>query len=131
MIGGRVAAVLAAVAVLGACAETRVAPAETTAAPAETSTTLPTGTTAELLDRLIAETSGLSELVVEGDGEDEALARLEALWAAARPGVEADRPELLEQFEEAMDYARRAVERRRPADADKAAQNLRTLTDAL
>lgn len=131
MIARSLAAGAVALALLGACAETTVDPVETTAPPVATSTTLPTGTTAELLDRLIAETGALSELVVEGDGEDDALARIEALWTAAQPGVEEARPDLLEQFEDAMGYARRAVERRRPADADKAAQNLRTLTNAL
>jgi len=123
--------VLAVAALLGACAETTVDTTDATAVVVDSSSTLPTGTTAELLERLITETSGLSELVVEGEGEVEALAGIEALWVVARPGVEESRPDLLDQFEDAMGYARRAVERRRPADADKAAQNLRTLTDAL
>jgi hypothetical protein len=125
------AAALAALALLGACAETTVDTTDTTDVVVDSSSTVPTGTTAELLERLITETSGLSELVVEGEGEIVALASIEALWAAARPGVEEERPELLDQFDDAMAYARRAVERRRPADADKAAQNLRTLTNAL
>ncbi|MFV0307396.1 MAG: hypothetical protein ACK5OX_06610 [Desertimonas sp.] len=122
---------LVALVALGACAETTV---DTTRATVEvdgsvppTSTTEPTGTTAELLDRLIDETTALSERVVEDDGETEALARIEALWVAVEPDIEAERPDLLDEFDGAMDYARRAVERRRPADADKASRNLRSL----
>lgn len=116
---------------LGACAETTVDTTEDTteidASTPSTSTTIPVGTTDELLTRLVDETTALSERIVENEGQVEALARIEALWAAVAPDIEADHPDLLDEFESAMDYARRAVERRRPADADKASRNLRSL----
>ncbi len=83
-----------------------------------------------LLDRLLGEVAALSERVVENEGDDDALARIEALWAVAGPEVEADRPELAPDFGAALELVRRSVERRRPADADKATNNLRMLIEA-
>ena len=124
----RVAGALCFVA-LGACAETTVDPVDTTAATA-TSTTTPSGTPEVLLARLLAEVSALSEHVVENEGDDAALARIEALWAVAGPEVGATHPELAPDFGAALELVRRSVARRRPADADKAANNLRTLIEA-
>lgn len=116
--------------VLVACSPTTLDTAPTVATVVA-GTTVPSGTTAELLDRLLDEASALSERVVENEGDEAAGARIEALWTAVRPDIEAARPDLLAQFDAAVDYARRAVDRRRPADADKAASNLRTLTAEL
>ena len=74
--------------------------------------------------------SALSERVVENDGDDAALARIEALWAVAAPQIEEAHPDLAPDFGAALALVRRSVERRRPADADKAANNLRTLIEA-
>lgn len=106
------------------CAATTVDPVDTAPTSDATTATLPAG---EPLTALQTEVNQLSERVVDHDGDDESLARIEQYWAAAKPDVEAARPDLVEQFEDAVDYARRAVERRRPADADKAANNLRVL----
>ncbi len=120
--------------VLGACAPTTVDTVDTvdtTPASTSTTTTLPSGTFDELLDRLLTEVGGLSERVVENEGDDASLARAEALWSAAQAGVEAEREDLLPDFAAAMALVRRSVERRRPADADKAANNLRMLIEAV
>jgi len=111
--------------VLVGCSPTTLDTAESTV-PAAAST-VPGGSTDELLGRLVAEAAALSERIVENEGDEAALARIEVLWTAVRPDVESARPDLLAQFEAAVDYARRAVERRRPADGDKSAANLRTL----
>jgi len=121
-------AALAAAAVAG-CAQTTIdtaatAPPSSTGAP----TTLAlSGGAAALLPRLDRELAALSERIVENDGDDDALVRVDALWAAARPDVEAARPELLAGFDGVIRLATTAVERRRPADADKARLNLTTL----
>ena len=47
-----------------------------------------------------------------------------------RPDVERQHPELLASFDAAIAHVQRSVERRRPADADKAAKNLDTLIAA-
>ncbi len=118
--------------VLAACGTTTVDTVDTTPGSASTTTsTLPTGSVEQLLDRLLTEVGGLSERVVANDGDDEALARVEALWSAAEAGVEAERDDLLPDFAAAMQLVRRSVERRRPADADKAANNLRVLIQAV
>ncbi len=55
------------------------------------------------------------------------MARIEALWALIRPAVDTERPELLGAFDTVIDLVRSSVERRRPADADKADKNLAVL----
>ena len=79
---------------------------------------------------LAAETAALSATLIDNEGETEALARIEELWGGLRPEVARERPELLDGFEAVIGLARRAVERRRPADADKAHKNLLTLIAA-
>ena len=91
----------------------------------------PAGTTAELLAQLAAETGGAR---ATGSSTTTASARR---WPAsrrcgrwsARPST-TERPELLEGFDTVIDLVRRSVERRRPADADKAHKNLLTLIAA-
>lgn len=97
-----------------------------------TTTFVATGTTAELLDRLLADASALSEAVIDGEGHTELVARVDALWEAARPGIEElASGRLVRQFDDAIAMLHTAAERRRPADADKAAINLRTLIASL
>jgi hypothetical protein len=108
-------------------------PVDSVAAPPSgppTTTTLPHGTLEDLLARLVGEVEMLSERVVENQGDSEALARIEALWLVVSDDVERDRPDLRPDFAAAMGLARRSVERRRPADADKAANNLQALIHA-
>jgi hypothetical protein len=115
------------------CPQTTVDPSVTTQSPADTTTTtvfVASGTTAELLAALLARSQHLSDLIVDDDGQEEALARIEQIWAAVSDDIEATRPELVPGFETAIDLLRTGVERRRPADADKAYNNLRTLVAA-
>lgn len=119
---------------LGGCSTT-VDPDVTTLAPgATTSTTVfvATGSSAELLDQLLTEATGLSEAIVENEGQRDIVARIDALWDAARPGVEdlvSDSAVL--EFDRAIAMMRNAVEVRRPADADKALNNLRNLVASI
>jgi hypothetical protein len=100
----------------------------TTNAPASSTTVFaPTGTPAELLASIAARIDGLSEQLVDGEGQREALARIQAEWAVVRPTIEADKPALLAGFDAVLAQVQRAVDRRRPADADKAAKNLAVL----
>ena len=88
------------------------------------------GTALELLPQLGVEMSRLSSLISEDGDEDKAtVARIIAIWTAAQPEVEATRPDLLENFQTTVDMATSAVERNRPADADKAFSNLTRLID--
>ncbi len=92
--------------------------------------TLPiTGSAAELLPEMATEMSRLGSQIVENDGDEETLARIERLWAAARSEVEASRPELLGGINTTVEMSKTAVERVRPADADKAFRLLTDLVD--
>jgi hypothetical protein len=103
-----------------------------TVPPSAATTTVfaPTGTPAQLLHQLLTESDHLSDLIVDNHGQQDALARIMTLWAAARPDVEARRPQLIPGFQSAIDLLETGVDRRRPADADKATNNLRTLITA-
>jgi hypothetical protein len=129
---GRALAIAGPVLVSASCSETTVDPGITVPPSIEPTTTVfaPAGTTAELLDELVAESGRLSDLIVENVGQRAALARIETLWALVRADVEAERADLLPGFESAIGLLRTGVERRRPADADKAHNNLRTLAAA-
>lgn len=95
-----------------------------------TTTIVYAGTALELLPELGVEMSRLSSQVSEdGDDDKATLARIVAIWAVARPDVEATRPDLTESFQTTVDMATSAVERNRPADADKAFSNLTRLID--
>jgi hypothetical protein len=86
-----------------------------------TTTTLPSGTTDELLAQLTTTMGTLSQLIIDGGrGDGDALAHIDAVWAAARPQVAAEHPQLVSGFDTTVEMATIAVERTRPADADKA-----------
>jgi hypothetical protein len=89
------------------------------------------GTTAELFDQLVAEAGGLSEAIVSNHGQRTIVRRIDTLWAAARPAVEDESPDSLTQFDRTIALMHTGVDRRRPADADKAYNNLVALLAAL
>ena len=117
---------------LTACAETTVDTSLTAPPTADVTTSVfaPSGTTAEMLDELVGESGRLSDLIIANDGEVEALARIETLWSLVGDEVAAERPDLVPGFDSAIGLLRTGVERRRPADADKAYNNLRALAAA-
>ena len=115
--------------VLSACGATVYDESAASSTMAATTTTLPTGTAAELLPRLVAAMSNLSILIgpvpddLRPDGDKrQQLAEIEALWDAVEREVTADDPESAETLTRMVDLARQAVEKNRPADADKAAK---------
>ena len=118
--------------VLGGCA-TEVDPeiaAQSTGVPSTTEF-VAVGTTAELFDQLVAEAGGLSEAIVANHGQRTIVGRIDTLWAAARPAVEDEAPDSLVEFERTIALMHTGVDRRRPADADKAYTNLVILLAAL
>ena len=79
-------------ALLGACAtevDPELASPEAGASAAPTTEFVATGSTAELLDELLSEAGSLSEAIVDNDGQHVIVARIDVIWEAARPGVEA------------------------------------------
>ncbi len=93
-------------------------------------TTVPVaGSATELLPELGVEMSRLSAQIA-GDGDEAAtLARIEAIWTAIEPEVDATRPELVGGLLTTVELAASAVNRKRPADADKAFSLLTDLID--
>jgi hypothetical protein len=117
---------------LGACSTT-IDPTVTTLPAGGTTTTVfvATGTTSELLDQLVETATGLSEAIVDNEGQRDIMARIDTLWEAVRPGVEDAVPDTILEFDRAIALMHNGVDRRRPADADKALNNFRNLVAAL
>jgi hypothetical protein len=115
---------------LGACATTYDASVATVADATTTTSTLPTGTTPELLRQLVTEANGLSGLMATGGDAADQAARIAQLWAASRTEVGATRPDLLADFLANVAKCGTAVQFKRAADADKAAKNLTILVKA-
>jgi hypothetical protein len=110
--------------------DSTIQPGDTVGTALPTTTLLIEGSTSELLVQMATEMSRLSAQVAEdGDAETVTLANIVAIWAAAEPQVEATRPELVDGFDTTVVMATSAVERKRPADADKAFSLLTDLVD--
>jgi hypothetical protein len=88
-----------------------------------------TGSAADLLPEMSIEMSRLGSQVAEGGDDNATLARIEQIWERIRPEIERDRPELLNGLGATVAMARIAVERTRPADADKAFSLLTDIVD--
>jgi len=126
---------LAAVLTLGACGTTFV---DETVATQDTTTGSTTTTTpvdpATPLDELLTEIEtlmfDLDQRIIDQDGDLDALARINALWAVAEPRIRSDDPDDVFNFEQAIELARSGVERRRPADPSKGYKILVDVNDA-
>ena len=81
-----------------------------------------------LFDEMLATWRGLDQRVIDANRAAEALSRLESIWAQAEPIMRRERPTALFGFQQAMDLARSAVDRRRPGDASKGLLILTNLT---
>lgn len=121
-------AAVAAAAATAACGPTTVdeSVASTVADPEPTTTVAIDADRplADTLDQLVVEVGRLPEQIVEDDGQDATLERVEALWAVAEPEIRANDATDLFNFTQGLDLARRGVEGRRPADASKGARIL-------
>ena len=93
-----------------------------------TATTLPSGPASELLPRLAEAMNSLSSYIGPDQGQstppgkDRVLADIDNLWNAASTEVAATDPSAADSIGRMVDLAHTAVERNRPADADKAAK---------
>lgn len=113
-------------AVTASCAPTTiVGDLGTTVAPAQTTSTSlapPSGTVGELLAELADLTVGLGDAIVDGDSATTTarLDRATAIGAVLVEKIRAAGVDLVEDIERIVGLIRTAVERKRPADADKA-----------
>ncbi len=121
---------LAVLAVSGCSTSFDASIANTTTTVAVT-TTLPTGTVADLLPVMLAEVKALSERVAANAGDDASATLIEQLWTAMRPEITAEHEDLVPSFEFIVRRCRAAADRSRPADADRAYRNLQALADTL
>lgn len=123
--------VLAGSATVAACGTTTVVDVSTTAPTTSvvdvTTTTVPIGEAAELASRLSELAFSLSTSIADGKGK-QAFATIEDVWGALKAQLR--RTEFVDDLGDRIDFLRNAVERKRPADADKAAMHIRALVDA-
>ena len=118
---------------LSGCATTIVstdttAPAVTVA----TTTTLPSGDALELMKNIAAAGADLGNSVADGRSEEAraALATAQANWTVLEPQLQKLKLDVIEDLRRIIDLMTTAVERKRPADADKANRFLSLVIDA-
>lgn len=124
-----VIAALGAAAVMSGCGATTFDTSiASTTSGAPVTVTVPSGTTDELLQSLAAAMNGLSGLIGPDSsgrtpsGKNEQLVAIEALWDAVQSDVTSSDPEAADAIGRMVALAQTAVDRNRPADADKAAR---------
>lgn len=127
---------VALITLVSSCATTINQSAVTTVASSSESTTEATInsqlTTDELLDELLLAVDDLSKSMQKAERKKvtEQLARVVSLSDAIRPKILATSDQLAADFDRVINFAKSAVERNRPADADKALRFLPLVIDA-
>ncbi|MGD9704823.1 MAG: hypothetical protein AB7Q42_02325 [Acidimicrobiia bacterium] len=109
---------------LAACGTTVIEDGGTTVVTNGTTTTIELpATTSERFAEIVSLATGLGDLIADG-GDENAISRIDALWAASSAEVAGDDPDLGREVEHQLGLLHTAVERNRPADADKVSRNL-------
>ncbi len=127
---------LGAIALLSSCATTynSGANAPTTSSPsASTTTTIPRGSTEELFAQLLETGKELGNDIAQGNMSiaRAKLADIKAIWIGIQPQIAQASQELFDDTQRMMNLFITAVERKRPADADKAIRFLPGLVSVL
>ena len=123
--------------IASSCATTINQSAVTTVASSSESTTQVTInsqlTTDELLDELLLAVEDLSKTMQKTERRQvsQQLARVVSLSDAIRPKILATSDQLASDFDRVIDLAKSAVERNRPADADKALRFLPLIIESV
>lgn len=104
----------------------------TTTTSVVTTTTVPTGSVTELLAAMHDATDGLGNLVAQKRGDDarQRLAIVESIWVALQPQLVALKNDSDVDVERIVNLVRSSVNKKRPADADKASRFIQILLDA-
>lgn len=104
----------------------------TTTSSVVTTTTIPTGDIPELLGQLLENTQGLGSAIVAKDKADtaEKLRNVESIWVALKPQLLELPNDLATDVERIVNLVRSAVNKKRPADADKALRFVSLIVDA-
>ena len=133
----RLAVVVSCVVALSSCATEIITDAATTLPPELTTTTTlatPTGDIEQLLTQLNEAITGLGQKIVDSDSTayKQTYAEALAIWEVLKPQVESSGViGLDEDVRRIVELVRTATERKRPADADKAARFLSLLRESL
>jgi hypothetical protein len=112
---------------LAGCGTTVVETPPTSAPKQLTTTTeaVPSSTTNQL-EELVDSALSLGDLIFDGD-PGPSLTHIDAVWKAAMPTLQRTDSDLSLQLQHELLGLHTAVERTRPADADKAARNIENL----
>jgi hypothetical protein len=127
------AACVAAALVLPACSTTILDTINTTTTSSVvTTTTIPNGDRGELLSQMLQNAAGLGASIVAKDkaATSERLANIESIWIALEPQLKELPNDLATDVGRIVDLLRSAVNKKRPADADKALRFLSLVIDA-
>jgi hypothetical protein len=109
------------------CATTVIEDAGTTVLTDQTTTTTDLPATVDgRFAEIVLLSTGLGNLIVDG-GDGEVIDRIDALWAASSADVASVDPGLGRDVTHQLELLHVAVERNRPADADKSSRNLAEL----
>ena len=118
---------------LSGCATTIVS-TDTTApvVTVATTTTLPSGDSLQLMKNIAAAGADLGNAIANGRGDEarDALATAKTNWIVLEPQLQQLKLDLVEDLRRIVDMMTTAVERKRPADADKANRFLGLVIDA-
>jgi len=119
---------------LTSCATEITGSTESTVVPVTTTTipVAPTGSIISLLQQLIPVADGLGQAVVDGESKlaKEKVAQADAILLAIEPLILESKIDILESVQRVVRLMQTAVERKRPADADKALRFIPLIIDA-
>ena len=133
----RLAVVMSCVVALSSCATEIITNAATTLPPELTTTTTlatPEGDIQQLLAQMNDTIDGLGQKIVDADSTayKQTYAEVLAIWEVLKPQVEASGViGLDEDVRRIVELVRTATQRKRPADADKAARFLALMRESL
>lgn len=131
----RFVSVVACAVALSSCSTTIIQDLTSTTIPGTTTTsTIPTpsGDIPSLLTQLAESASGLGQAIVDADKDTYMRKRAEAdaIWKVLEPEIRASGVDLVDDVARIINFFHTAVDRKRPADADKAARFLELIRES-
>ena len=126
--------VIGLIAVSVSSCSTQILTTTTTLPGVTTSTTIatPSGTSLELLEQLGTAIRGLGQAIVDRDSatKNRVVAETNAIWKVLEPQLQESGVDLVEDVSKIVNFVNVAVNRTRPADADKAVRYLALIMES-
>ena len=125
---------MSALVALASCSTTIVGSTDTTTSDnVDVTIALPVGTVKELLTNIVQATNGLGDAVASGDNKtaQSRLSDVLANWEVLKPMIKDSSLDIYADIERMIGLITTAVERKRPADADKALRYLPLIVAAM